>query len=267
MKFLTALMSVIATPLSAFNRESLFLDHVRRASDTARQITRMPFISIDLMVSDTVGNHPFYRDVTRRFHQDATRRHGKFPLIRQLEYGVAVSHLRSVPQAYAERVGSTARRNLKKAARLGYRFERIDYNQHLDDITAIHRSSKVRQGRAMPSHFFTERAPAISDPPSTKPTHDYPYFGIFKGGTLVAYASCLIAGELCAIETIYGHDDHQADGVIPLLLVSIADHLIAHHPHVLYYVYDTYFGASDTMRRFKRKFLFHPHRVTWRCVD
>ncbi|MBC7701635.1 hypothetical protein [Aquabacterium sp.] len=164
-------------------------------------------------------------------------------------------------------MGSTAKRNLKKALSLGYRFERIDYNQHLDDITVIHRSSKIRQGRAMPEHFFTARAPSIVDPPSTNPTHDYPYFGIFKGDTLVAYASCLVAGELCTIETLYGHHDHQVDGVIPLLLVSMGDHLIAHHPQVLYYVYDTYFGASETMRRFKRKFLFLPHRVTWRCDE
>ena len=267
MKFLTAFMSVIATPLSAFNRETLFFGHLKRVSQTVSEISSLPSVSIDLMLSETLDNHPFFRQVTWQFHENATCRHAKFPLIRQFEYGVAVSLLKSLPAPYSDRVGSTAKRNLKKALRLGYRFERIDYNQHLDDITAIHRSSKTRQGRAMPEHFFTERAPSIVDPPSTNPTHDYPYFGIFKGDTLVAYASCLVAGELCTIETIYGHDDHHADGVIPLLLVSMADDLIAHHPKVLYYVYDTYFGASETMRRFKRKFLFHPHHVTWRCVD
>jgi hypothetical protein len=266
-KLLTALMSVIATPLSAFNRETLLLDQLKRVSQTLREISNLPSVSIDLMVSETRKNHPFFRQVTRQFHENATRRHAKFPLIRKFEYGVAVSLLKSTPQPYSDRVGSTAKRNLKKALRLGYRFERIDYNQHLDDITAIHRSSKTRQGRAMPEHFFTARAPSIIDPPSTNPTHDYPYFGIFKGDALVAYASCLVAGELCTIETLYGHDDHHADGVIPLLLVSMADHLIAHHPKVAYYVYDTYFGASETMRRFKRKFLFHPHRVTWQPVE
>ena len=219
------------------------------------------------MMSETRNNHPFYCDVTRHFHQNAIRRHAKFPLIRQLQYGVAVSVLRNVPEPYSQRVGATARRNLKKALRLGYRFERIDYNRHVDDVTAIHRSTKVRQGHDMPEHFFSAKAPSIVDPPSTNPTHDYPYFGIFKGDTLVAYASCLVAGELCAIETIYGHADHHSDGVVPLLLVSLGDHLIVHHPQVLYYVYDTYFGASETMRRFKRKFLFLPHRVTWRGAD
>ena len=267
MKLLRALMSVIATPLSAFNRETLFLGHFRRVAETISAISNLPSISIDLMMSSTLDNHPFYRNVTRQFHQNATRRHTKFPLIRQLEYGVAVSLLKSAPPPYSNRVGPAAKRNLKKALRLGYRFERMDYNRHVEDVTAIHRSTKVRQGQEMPKHFFSATAPSIIDPPSTTLTHDYPYFGIFKDDTLVAYASCLIAGELCAIETIYGHADHHSNGVVPLLLVSLADHLIVHHPQVLYYVYDTYFGASETMRRFKRKFLFLPHRVSWRGAD
>jgi hypothetical protein len=266
-KLLTALLAAVAAPLSAFNRETLLFGHLRRISQTITEISTLPSVRIDLMLSETVSNHPFYREVTSKFYKNAIRRHAKFPLVRQLEYGVAVSALKSSPKPYSDRVGSTAKRNLKKALRLGYRFARIDYNQHLNDITAIHRSTRIRQGRAMPEKFFTTGAPPIFDPPSTNPTHDYPYFGIFKDDTLVAYASCLVAGELCAIATIYGHDDHHADGVIPLLLVSMADHLIAHYPKVRYFVYDTYFGASETLRRFKRKFLFRPHRVTWQCVD
>ena len=267
MKILSALMSMIATPLSALNTETLFLGHLKRASQTISEMSNLPSVSIDLMMSEALENHQFYRDVTREYHLNATRRHARFPLVRQLEYGVAISWLRSSPRPYVERVGATAKRNVKKAWRLGYRFARIDYNHHLDDITAIHRSSKTRQGRAMPEQFFAAPAPAIVNPPSTNPTHDYAYFGIFKGDTLVAYASCLIAGELCAIETIYGHVDHQSEGVIPLLLVSMADDVIQHHPQVLFYIYDTYFGASETMQRFKRKFLFLPHRVKWRGVN
>jgi hypothetical protein len=266
-KLLMALISVLAAPLSMLKDEKTVFVPLKRLSNTISELTNLPSVSIDLMMSETLNNDPFFRQVTEHFYKTATRRHAKFRLIRQLEYGVAVSVLRNTTLTYSDRVGSTAKRNLKKALRLGYRFERIDYNQHRDDITAIHRSTKTRQGRAMPERFFTEPAPLISDPPSTNPTHDYPYFGIFHGDTLVAYASCLVAGEICAIETIYGHDDHHANGVVPLLLVSMADHLIAHHPKVLYYVYDTYFGASETLRRFKRKFLFNPHHVTWRGFD
>jgi hypothetical protein len=265
MKFITALMSLIATPVSALDpRATEIFGQLKRLSQTAGEISKLPVISINLMLSGTQGNDPFYQEITRRFHQNATRRHHKFPLVRQLEYGVAVCLLKDDPRAYSHRLGSTAQRNLKKALRLGYRFARIDYNQHLNAVTDIHRSAKIRQGQAMPKHFFSAKAPSIVDPPSRNPLHDYPYFGIFKNDVLVAYASCLIAGDLCAIETIYGHVDYHADGIIPLLLVSMGDYLIAHHPQVRYYAYDTYYGASETMKRLKRKFLFHPHRVSWK---
>ena len=65
------------------------------------------------------------------------------------------------------------------------------------------------------------------------------------------------------LEHVYGHADRQPDGVVPMLIVGIAEHLIRQRPMVKYFCYGTYFGASTTMRRFKRKFLFEPHRVDW----
>lgn len=180
-----------------------------------------------------------------------------------MEYGFAVCDLRSVPGVYSSRLDSAARRNLKKAARLGYRFERLDYNANLDAVTSIHQSTKIRQGKEMPDYLVSSKAGAHNDPPSLDRRHDYPYFGVFKGEVLVAYASCLIAGELCALETIYGHADYLSDGVVPLLIASIGDNLPQAHPDVRFFAYDTYYGASDSMKRFKRKFLFTPHRVNW----
>ena len=101
------------------------------------------------------------------------------------------------------------------------------------------------------------------NPPSLNATHDYAYFGIFKDDVLVAYAGCLIAGQLCAVETIYGHADYLPDGIVPLLFASIGDGISAQHPSVAFYSYGMYYGASETMKRFKRKFLFLPHRVSW----
>src|SRR5262249_38502859 len=49
-----------------------------------------------------------------------------------------------------------------------------------------------------------------------------------------------------------------------LLILEVAREIYASYPTVKYYAYGTYFGASESMRRFKRKFLFYPHRVTWK---
>jgi hypothetical protein len=84
-----------------------------------------------------------------------------------------------------------------------------------------------------------------------------------REGRLYAYLGCMIAGEFCGIEQIFGHAKFQGDAVVPLLIVSLAEHLRTAHPRVKFYAYGGYFGAQETMRRFKRKFLFLPHRVDW----
>ena len=65
------------------------------------------------------------------------------------------------------------------------------------------------------------------------------------------------------IEHIYGHAAYQSDGIVPLLLVGMGEYVRAHYPTVMYYGYGSYFGASETLRRFKRKFCFQPYRVKW----
>jgi hypothetical protein len=188
--------------------------------------------------------------------------HPKFPLVNRMRYGMAVCDLREIGHDYYGHLDATGKRNIKKAQRLGYRFATFDFNQQLDAVTRIHRSSLIRQGRQV--HYrLLEQARPHRNPTSRNHLHDYPYFGVFQGDTLVAYAACLIAGELCEIQTIYGHAQFHADGVIPLLLSSISDYLGTHHPRVVYYSYGTYYGATPSMKRFKRKFLFKPCCVHW----
>lgn len=227
------------------------------------EVRSLPRISINLMMAETRTNDEFFRTVTKEFYINARRRHSKFPLVRQMEIGLATCMLHGETKKYSERLDSAARRNLKKAVRLGYRFEYIDYNSHLPAITAIHRSTPVRQGRDMPADLLDGAAAPHRNPPTMNSCHDYPYFGIFKENHLVAYASCFVAGEICALNTIFGHSDYLADGVVPMLISSIGDDIPTRHPDVKYYTYGLYFGASETLKRFKRKFLFQPQRVTW----
>jgi len=190
-----------------------------------------------------------------------TRRHRRFPLIRADEYGVALCRLPATFDAYFMSIEAAGRRNVKKAERAGYAFARLDCNAHLADIADIIRSAKTRHA-SMPDLPDGGLRPC-ANPPSRSAAHDYPYFGVTRAGRAVAYAGCLVCGEICMIEQILGRADMQADGIVPMLIIGVARHVIRHHPLVKYYSYGLYFGANETMRRFKRKFRFEPHKVKW----
>lgn len=226
------------------------------------EMRKMPVVGIDLMIRSAEGNDPFYGKITREYYESTQKRHGKIPLIKVDQYGVALIRLPADFDEYFMMIEASARRNYKKAVRAGYSFAKIDYNVFLDDIGGIWQSARTRQGD-MPDYIVAGRPRPCSNPPSTTAVHDYPYFGILRDGKLVAYAGCLISGELCAIEQVYGHVDYQADGVTPLLIISMAGYIIKNYPYVKYYTYDTFLGASLNMRRFKRKFGFAPHKVEW----
>ena len=226
-----------------------------------REASGLPHIRICLMADAAASNDPFFARCVKEQFRDATRRHPKFPLIRNREIGIAVCVLPENHDAYLRSVEGAARRNIKKAQRLGYQFSRIDPNNWLNDLRDIHQSTDVRQGPV--SADVLKGPSAITDPPSNSNVHDYPYFGIFKGERCVAYASCLVAGEMISIGNIFGHADFMAEGVVPLLISEIVQYTYKAFPAVRYFVYDKYFGAGETARRFKRKFGFLPHRVTW----
>jgi hypothetical protein len=241
----------------------IMLGTLKRWTMLVAEARRLPRLEVNLQCAETAGNDPFFERIVRDFYREARRPHRKFPLIRQYQYGFCICTLPPSFSDYFGLIEGAARRNYKKSQRLGYSFERLSYNDHLDEIVAILGSSDVRQGRPMPENLRTRASAANSDPSSRSDRHDYPYYGIFREGRLYAYASCLIAGELCAIQTIFGHVDHQDDGIVPMLIIGLAECVIRDYPHVRYYAYGSYYGATPTMQRFKRKFGFMPHIVHW----
>lgn len=209
---------------------------IRTALNLLHDARQLPRASIDLMFQSAADALPFYRDITRNFYREATLRHWKMPLFRRYEF-FAISDIREGADAYFSRIESSARRNVRKARRLGYLCRRIRISEHAEEIPEILASSSVRQG-PMPDELLQKDPDEFKDPPPSRcRTHDYPYFGVFKDGHLVAYAACLIAGELGEIEIIYGHADYQRDGVTPLMLVTICEYIEANYPTVHYYSY------------------------------
>jgi hypothetical protein len=236
---------------------------VAQVLDGLKTVRSLPKASIGLMAAKTADNHEFYQNLVKRFYSQATSRHKRFPLIRNLQYGIALYPLPEQADTYFDAIEASARRNVRKAQRLGYSFARIDFNEHRAEIAAIIRSAPVRQG-PMPEHMLVDEVKPIADPVSRTTFHDYFYVGVFRENELRAYGACMVAGELFAINDIYGHAAYQADGVVPLMLVEMVRYARAHYPQARYCMYDKYFGASETLRRFKKKFLFLPYKVDWR---
>lgn len=228
-----------------------------------KELRTLPQVQIDLMHDKTGQNDPFFARITRQYFDYANKRHPRYLVIRQRSHGVAVCNLPPTFNDYYMLLESSARRNHKKAMREGCSFKRIDFNAHIEDIRKIWQSTDVRQGQ-MPEHMIRGEVTPITDPPSKTHFHDYPYYGIFFENQLIGYAGCMIAGTYCGVEQIYGHADHLTRGVVPQLFIGIAEDLYKNYPQVKHYCYGTFFGAGDTMRRFKKKFQFFPHRVQWK---
>lgn len=230
--------------------------------EDVRVMLEQPIVRIDLMLRATAGNDPYYARLVRDFYRDARKPHPKLPLVGRFSWGVALCRLPDRYEQYFMLVDGSARRNFKKCERAGYRFDRIDFNRHLEDIAEIRRSATVRQG-PVPERYLKGEVKPENTPPSQTSTHDYPRFGVLKDDKLVGYASCFVAGEVCLVNNILGHAAHQEEGIMPRLIAGIAEYVYGHHPDVRYFGYDTYFGASESLRRFKRKMRFEPYRVRW----
>lgn len=226
-------------------------------------VIRAPRVTIDLKLAETAGNAPFYEAAVHRVYREAQRPHPKFWLVPRMKYGVALQVLPATYEAYQKSRGKTARQNVAKARRQGYVVSRIDYNAHLDAVRTINRSTSQRQG-PMPEALLREKPRPIDDPPSRSNVHDHVYYGVFRGDRLLAYSACLFAGEAAMITIIFGHAGHLKDGIVPLLIDGMAADAYARFPNARYYIYDMFYGGSETFRRFKRKFGFTPHVARWR---
>src|SRR4051794_29257746 len=107
----------------------------------------LPYVTVNLMYDQTPQNDPFYARVVKGFYKEAQALHPKFLFAaRRYEHGFALCPLPAAFDDYFMRIEASARRNYKKAVKLGYQFRRINYNDHLEDIRDIWLSTPVRQG-------------------------------------------------------------------------------------------------------------------------
>ena len=194
----------------------------------------------------------------RATYQSFTKRHPRYYLIRNKTVGIALIDLRQfkTPEDYLDTVRKKdlAGYQARRASTRGYQVRRIDRNNFIDDIHAIHTSSDIRQGRPM-DLAYRVRETAFEDYPHCA------YFGTTdKTEKLVGYCNLAVLGNFAATERVIGNKNN--DGAMYLLLTEIICSLIEQKT-VNYLMYDSYLGAQPGLRNFKHKLGFSPYLVRY----
>ncbi len=147
----------------------------------------------------------------------------------------------------------------RKALKREYQFIEIDRNNYSDDMYEINISSTMRQGRAMSSGY-------LSKVNNYKNEMNYRYFGTVDGkGKLVAYCNIGFYGEFVLVATLLGHKKYLNDGIMYLMMCELNKLIFKEYrdKKYNYIMYDTYFGASDGLKKFKNKLGYKSYKVEW----
>jgi len=188
-------------------------------------------------------------------------RHPRYLIIRNKTVGVAIIKTTDFTneEGYLKSVNgkNSAAYFSRKALKAGYVFSELDPVKYSDAIYTINNSSNSRQGREMDSAY---KKRDLVYPINNQNV----YFGIFKGDDLVAYVWFVKSGELLLLNRVMGHANHLDFGVVYLLMTSAVQHCIKYYSEVKYAMYDTFFGASDGLKLFKKRCGFKPYKVVWK---
>ena len=216
-----------------------------------KEIYLLPRINISFHYKD---------EEDKKLHRYFTKPHPRYKVFPNKSVGAALINLKEFAdyETYLKSVSGKnsvayyARRCLKE----GFKCKKINISEYADEIILINTSEPERQGRAMDNSYIEKL--------------DYPidikneYFGVFEENKLVAYLWLRYQGEFVIANRLMGHADYLKRGVMYLLLASAIENLMKEKNNEINFVmYDTYFGASEGLKLFKRRFGFKPYFVKW----
>jgi len=230
---------------------------IQKILNTFKEISKLPKISIKFKNSNSQSIDNY--EVTYRYF---TKPH-RFKIIKNKSIGVAIIDF-NLYQNFDEYYKIINGKNssayyARKASKRGYEFIEIDRRDYIDDIYEINTSSLTRQGKKM-SNSYLKKVKEYQD------KSNYRYFGVIdKNGKLLSYCNIGFYGEFTLISTLLGHKKYLNDGIMYLMLVEFTKLMFEEYQKdgYRYIMYDTFFGASDGLKKFKKKLGFKPYRVTW----
>ncbi len=191
-----------------------------------------------------------------------TARHPRLLVVQRKRWGVAMLAL---PDSVEEYLGGGSRQLLRQKRRRalsrGFSFGTFDASRYVADVLEVNRSAPARQGQPMPHNYLDES--------SVRRFCDAAegMFGVFDAeGRMRAYTYAPVVGETGVFVRLLGHAADLEAGTMYLLISEVIAHYIAMkreggNPH--WAMYDTFWGARESMSYFKKRLGFRPHRVDW----
>lgn len=147
----------------------------------------------------------------------------------------------------------------RKALKREYKFIKIERNDYIEDIHEINISSLIRQGHSMSKSYLTKID-------QYKNVINYMYFGVVDSNDkLLAYCNIGFYGEFILVVTLLGHKKFLNDGIMYLMMVELNKLMFTNYKNsgYKYIMYDTFFGASDGLKKFKEKLGYKAYKVKW----
>lgn len=223
---------------------------MKKAIAIIKEIVKLPRVSIKLSTDHEEG---------KRIFESFTKRHPRIPIFANKAVGVALIDI-SKFTTKSEYLASVNGKNSaayfsRKAEKSGYKVETFNPNQHQQEILEIHFSNPDRQGKSLPENYKNE---------IQYPLNDYNrYYAAKVNGKIVGYIWTIQSGELVVLNRIMGHQEFMKDGLMYLLATEVIGNIIHQKSLVKFVMYDTFFGASEGLKMYKKRLGFNPYKVNW----
>lgn len=224
---------------------------------TIKKIINLEAVKI-IFKSYSVDSYNDYKSTYSYF----TKRH-RLKIFKNKTLGVALIDLEkyiSFDEYYTSINGkNSAAYYSRKASKREYKFIEIDRNKYIGDIHNINTSSEMRQGRIMSTGYLTKME-------SYKDDSNYKYYGIInKNKMLVSYCNVGFYGEFSLVVSLLGHKKYLNDGIMYLMMTEVNKMMFNEYKGngYKYIMYDTFFGASDGLKKFKTKLGYKAYKVKW----
>ena len=191
-----------------------------------------------------------------------TKRH-RLKLFKNKTIGIALLDL-SCFDTFEEYLASINGKNsaayyARKAVKRGYKFIEINRNEYIDDIYRINTSATIRQGKEMSQQYLQKQEKYVDK-------ENYRYFGIIdEKGILRSYCNIGFYGEFTLVSSLLGDKNYLNDGIMYMMLIEFHKLMFQKYRDngYKYVMYDTFFGASDGLVKFKNKLGYKPYKVKW----